>query len=78
MGVPWKDVMRFMDKVECDSCGAPTRADDLFAVRRALYSDPEDLNPEIQESREMWCCGCCETYPNVSELAISDSPGAPG
>lgn len=67
-----------MAEVECDSCGAPTRSDALFAVRRALYSDPEDLNPEVQETCERWCCGCCETYPNVSDVAASDSQGAPG
>lgn len=65
-----------MVEAECDSCGAPTRSDDLLAVRRALYSDPEDLNPEVQDAREMWCYGCCETYPNVSDSGASDSQGA--
>ncbi|RIK10919.1 MAG: hypothetical protein DCC49_01535 [Acidobacteria bacterium] len=66
-----------MAEVECESCGAPTLANDLFAVRRALYSDREDLNPEVQDVREMWCYGCCETYPNVSGDAEPDSASVP-
>jgi len=50
----------------CDSCGAPTRTDDLEPVHRIWFQGVEDPVPEQLEAVERWCSGCRHTYPNAA------------
>ena len=51
----------------CESCGAPTEADDLVAVHR-VYVTPEAWDTEekvdVVDEVERWCFPCRSLYPH--------------